>query len=164
VTGRPEGTGGGYDRLGPDDYDQDAWKEFTPWRPGDPSTMNEAPASYASDFAGEGLYRPSAAEQQDGREAPAGPSSANALAAKRRGFRWSEDSRRLQDGDRVRATRAMGDGLMNTVRPGEKGRIVHTEHGLLGGRRADVQFENGNTVHNVDLDKGDSLERRGWLD
>jgi hypothetical protein len=167
MAGRPEGSAGGYDERGPDEYDRNAWQEFTPWRPGDPSTMHEAPPSYASDFSSEGLYLPSTGNHEDGRGVtpPASSSSPGGPAApERKPFRWSEDSRRLQEGDQVRATRAMGDGLMNTVRPGAKGRVVRTEHGLLGGRRGDVQFETGYTIHNVDLDKGDSLERRGWLD
>lgn len=165
MPGRPEGSAGGYDADGADDYDRDAWQEFTPWRPGDPSTAGEAPASYTGDFHGEGLYLPSADRQQDGRTEPTPASSPTDPATpKQAPFRWSEDSRRLQEGDRVRATRAMGNGLLNTVRPGDKGKVVRTGHGILGGRRADVQFDNGYTVHNVDLDTGESLERRGWLD
>lgn len=43
MSGRPEAAGGWSDLY--DDYDPDAWQEFTPWRPGDPSTAGEAPMS-----------------------------------------------------------------------------------------------------------------------
>jgi len=42
MSGRPEATGGGYHEVG-NGYDQEAWQEFTPWRPGDPSTLDETP-------------------------------------------------------------------------------------------------------------------------
>jgi hypothetical protein len=41
VSGRPEGSdNGGYDAIEP--ANNDAWQEFTPWRPGDKSTRDRA--------------------------------------------------------------------------------------------------------------------------
>jgi hypothetical protein len=42
MSGRPEGTGGGYDDV---PQDREAWHDFTPWRPGDKSeTVPREPA------------------------------------------------------------------------------------------------------------------------
>lgn len=166
MSGRPEATGGGYSELGPDDYDRDAWQEFTPWRPGDPSTIGEAPPSYAaaSGFDDQ-IYRPSADDGRAG--APAGGQQAEqpgtaADQGGRRGRWWTEDNpRKLQGGDKVKATGALGGGLISSVPTGTKGRIVDTRSGLLGGERATVEFDNGYRVENVPVE---NLERRGWLD
>lgn len=152
---RPEGSGGGYDEPGHDDFDQEAWQEFTPWRPGDPSTSDEAPASYAGDFSAPSRYI-----EDRGEPRPGSSSGEPAAGPAPRGFRWSEDSRKLRAGDDVRAGRALGEGVLSSVPPGEKGRIVSTEVTAFG-ERGTVRFENGYELENVDLDH---LDRRGWFD
>jgi hypothetical protein len=166
VSGRPEATGGGYNDRGSDDYDRDAWQEFTPWRPGDPSTAGEAPPSYYGGNAlDDQIYRPGSG---DGRAAPpaeeqqGGNPGAVADQGGRRGSWWTEaNPKKLQGGDKVRATGALGGDFISSVQSGTKGRIVETSSGLLGGERATVKFDNGYEVKNVPVEK---LERRGWLD
>jgi hypothetical protein len=47
VSGRPEGSdGGGYDAIEP--FDNNAWQDFTPWRPGDKSTRDRAVSNSAA--------------------------------------------------------------------------------------------------------------------
>ncbi|MFD8497999.1 hypothetical protein [Amycolatopsis sp. NPDC059657] len=164
---RPEASAGGYRELEPNDgYAADSWQEFTPWRPGDPSTAGEAPASYAADYQDDRIYRPSSGGYSDGR----GPVDTDTTSGRggtadtpKRSWRWSEDSRKLKAGDNVRATRGMGSGIFNTVHDGTKGRIVSTEHTLLNGERGTVEFDNGYVMRNVNLSDG-TLERRGWFD
>jgi hypothetical protein len=75
---------------------------------------------------------------------------------------WTEaNPKKLQGGDKVRATGALGGDFISSVQSGTKGRIVETSSGLLGGERATVKFDNGYEVKNVPVEK---LERRGWLD
>ncbi|NKQ59038.1 hypothetical protein HFP15_39970 [Amycolatopsis sp. K13G38] len=154
MSGRPEQQGSDYD----DGYDPDAWKEFTPWRPGDPSTADEAPMSAAGDFF-EGRHwtpdtRPgsNAGQQRDERGG----------GRQRRSWWWTEEStpRRYETGDRVRNQRAAGAGAFSTVQPGTKGEVVSTRRGLLGDDYATVKFENGYTEEV----RTENLERRGWLD
>lgn len=46
MSARPEGSAGGYEDIEP--YDPDAWRDFTPWRPGDKpesDPVSETPTS-----------------------------------------------------------------------------------------------------------------------
>lgn len=157
MSGRPEAAGGWSEPY--DDYDQDAWQEFTPWRPGDPSTAGEAPMSASDDFFNgrygtpeTGSYDRPGEQQRD----------EEASGQQRRGRWWTEDSspRRYETGDRVRNQRATGSGMFSTVQSGTKGEVVSTRRGLLGDDFATVRFDNGYTEEV----RTENLERRGWLD
>lgn len=157
MSGRPEEEGGTYDAGR--DYDPDAWKEFTPWRPGDPSTRDEAPMS-ASDPTLEGR-RWNAEERSTSAAGAAEQRERAGGEPQRRGRWWTEDvPRRYEAGDRVRNQRAAGTGMFSTVQPGTRGEVVSTRHGLFGDDFATVRFENGYTEEV----RTDALERRGWLD
>lgn len=161
MTGRPEGTGGGYDRLGPDDHDQDAWKEFTPWRPGDASTAGEAPPSYAGDFHSEGLYLPSSGSHQDGRAVPESSTPSGSPREERKPIRWSESSpRRYEGGERVQSTQALGGDFIKRVQAGTQGRVVERKLSFLGDERLTVAFNNGYVEENV---RPDAVERKSWF-
>ncbi|HEY2041655.1 MAG TPA: hypothetical protein VGH11_03180 [Jatrophihabitans sp.] len=143
MAGRPEGTGGGYSDRGADDYDSDAWQEFTPWRPGDPSTRGEAPASYAADYDGDGLYRSSELERgaQEGRSSGG---SAGQGEERPRTRWWTEDQpTRFGRGDRVSNRSAVGGAVFSHVPAGTEGRVTGTRSGLFGGDYATVEFANG---------------------
>ncbi len=156
MSGRPEAAGGWSEPY--DDYNPNAWQEFTPWRPGDPSTAGEAPMSASGDFF-EGRHwtpetrsdRPAEQQRDD-----------SASGQQRRARWWTEESapRRYETGDRVRNQRAAGSGVFSTVQPGTKGEVVSTRRGLLGDEFATVRFENGYTEEV----RTENLERRGWLD
>lgn len=155
MSGRPEAAG---DWSEPDhDYDPNSWQEFTPWRPGDPSTAGEEPMSAAAEFLEGRHYTPEP-------EAERGGQSRHGQQAERqdRGRWWTEAStpRRYEAGDKVRNQRAAGSGAFSTVQPGTKGEVVSTRRGLLGDDYATVRFNNGYTEEV----RTDSLERRGWLD
>lgn len=155
MSGRPEQQGHDYER----DFDPDAWKEFTPWRPGDPSTAGEAPM-FAADAGVEGrrgtpeASRPGAQAEDRHDERAAGQ--------QRRGRWWTEESapRRYEAGDRVRNQQAAGSGIFSTVQPGTRGEVVSTRLGLFGDEYATVQFENGYTEEV----RTEHLQRRGWFD
>ncbi|MFI5605945.1 hypothetical protein [Amycolatopsis sp. NPDC051903] len=144
MAGRPEGTSGGYNDRGPDDYDRDAWQEFTPWRPGDPTTRGEAPASYAVGFESTALYRPSEDENAGrthtvDREPPGQPPT-----GRPRSRWWTEDQPvRLDRGDRVTSRSAVGGAVFSHVPAGTEGRVTGTRSGLFGGDFATVEFANG---------------------
>lgn len=150
---RPEANGGEYYEP----YDQEAWQDFTPWRPGDASpTDTPSPAA-----AGEhGSVGRGPARQDDG---TAGTSTAGAAAAEqdatRRGRWWTEDApRAYQDGDRVRSTRAIGGGVFSHVPAGTKGEVVKVEKTLLGEDKLTVDFGNSYT----EQVKASDLTRDSW--
>lgn len=157
MSGRPEADGGWSE---PDnDYDPDAWQEFTPWRPGDPSTAGEAPMSASGEFFEGRHWTPEARDRADGKQHDEPASDRQ----ERRGGRWwTEESapRRYEAGDKVRNQRAAGGTLFSTVQPGTKGEVVSTRRGLLGDEYAKVRFDNGYTEEV----RTENLERRGWLD
>ncbi|MEV0065372.1 hypothetical protein [Amycolatopsis sp. NPDC050768] len=144
MPGRPEGSAGGYSDQGGDDYDGTAWQDFTPWRPGDPSTRSEAPASYAADFSGEGLYRPALGDRGDSTAMPGARRSAGDAKNEPRGRWWTEDQpTSFESGDRVSSRSAVGGAFFSHVPKGTEGRITSTRSGLFGGDFATVEFENG---------------------
>ncbi|HEY3693669.1 MAG TPA: hypothetical protein VGL46_25845 [Pseudonocardiaceae bacterium] len=160
MAGRPEGTSGGYSDRGADD-DGDAWQEFTPWRPGDPSTRGEAPASYAADYDGAGLYRPAELERDDrGGQASAG-SAGQSREDRSRGRWWTEEQPvKFDRGDWVSNRSAVGGAVFSHVPAGTKGRVTGTRSGLVGGEFATVEFANG-YVEDVPL--GELKQERGWF-
>ncbi|GGS54493.1 hypothetical protein [Actinokineospora fastidiosa] len=160
MNGRPEATDGGY-REFDNDYDRDAWQEFTPWRPGDPSTKGEGPPPYAHDHAQpDGWFRTlfSAADPQ--RSVPKSPQSGKLTDRPSRW--WTEDvPERFQPGERVRNNTPIHGKLgMQHVPDNTKGEVISTRHGLLGGEYVTIRFENG-YIEEVDIN---TIERRSWWD
>ncbi|MQA12145.1 MAG: hypothetical protein GEU98_27150 [Pseudonocardiaceae bacterium] len=156
MSGRPEAGESAYEPY--DDHDPDAWQEFTPWRPGDPSTSDEVLSSAAGEPARDGGWTP----EQHERGATGGRQQrGQGHPEQRRGRWWTEDvPRGYKAGDRVRNRRATGRGMFSTVQPGTRGEVVSTRRGLLGDSFATVRFENGYTEEI----RTENLERRGWLD
>lgn len=152
VIERPEQQGRAYEVDG----DPDARNEFTPWRPGDPSTAGEAPMS-AADAVVQGRRWTPPPTADRGEPAEHLPQE---QAQSCRSW-WTEQVTRQYDaGDRVRSERAVGNGLFATVQPGTPGEVISTRSGLFGDKFATVQFENGYTEEV----RAEHLERRGWLD
>ncbi|ONF73953.1 hypothetical protein [Amycolatopsis keratiniphila] len=177
---RPEITGGGYHHLEPNDgYDPDGWQDFTPWRPGDPSTQNEAPPALAAEFSA-GTYttgtggRGSGSDRGRGREgltesqaeapdtAPRRrqPEKPNRVTT-RNTLQHPGQVQRFEPGDKVRSRGTIAGQLgMDHVPTHTKGRVLDTRQGLLGGSFATVAFENGY----VEEIQTDAIERRGFFD
>lgn len=158
---RPEGTSGGYGDQD-DPYDQDAWQEFTPWRPGDPSTRGEAPQSYAAAYDAAGTYRArlAANEQRDGPRSVQRADDAQAEEQPRRRWWTEENPRKIASGDRVKNVTASGGNLVSHVPAGTEGRVTGTRSAMFGGEYATVDFANGYTeeVSTVDLRR-----ETGWF-
>lgn len=110
MAGRPESDEGAWT------YDPDAWKEFTPWRPGDPPTEATTAAAVESET-----------ERTPGRW-------------------WTEErTPRYKEGDHVRNRSAVGSGIFPTVQPGSRGEVVSVRHGILGEDFVTVRFNSGYT-------------------
>ena len=153
---RPEAGGNAWDSYG-----SDIPEDFEPYRPGDPSSLDHGvPIEQARGYDD---ARRLLDELPDriGRQSPTSRDGRQDDQQPRERFRWSEDSRRYGRGDRVRATGALGDGIMRTVPGGTRGEVVERREGLLGGERLTVEFDNGYRLENV---QSSDLERRGWLD
>jgi hypothetical protein len=164
MTERPEGTDGGYHEVDHNDYNKDAWQEFTPWRPGDASTAGEAPQSYAADFVpGEGTARlaPEDIDRRPQWQPSSQDSARRNVSTSRSSGGWNEDSRRFQAGDRVRSrARIVGQFGMDHVPDKTNGKVIRTRLGLLGGEYATVAFDNG-YVEEIETT---AIERRSWWD
>ena len=159
---RPEAGGNAWDAYG-----SDIPEDFEPYRVGDAGSLDQpggVPIEQARGYS-DGRRLLDELPDRIGRPDPAADAG-QAEQPPRERFRWSEDSRKLEAGDRVRATRGMGNGgVFNAVHGrGERGEITNVRHSVFGGRRGDVTFENGSTVRDVELDGDHGLERRGWLD
>lgn len=150
---------GGYGDISRDD---DLAFEEVPWRPGDPTTINEAPSSYAAGaFASDGIYRPSldsTAGERGHETDQAGP------APSERGQRarwWTEESapRKFRDGDKVKSAEAIGGPFMRHVDPGTRGEVVGRRSGLFGDEYLKVKFSNGYTEEV----KPDAIQRDSWF-
>ena len=161
MSGRPEGSAdGGYGELGPDDYNRDAWRDFTPWKPGDASTRGEAPPSYAADYEGDGQYRPSL-EDERGRAGDQPVADQRATASEPQKRWWTEGAPRpIAQGDQVSSRGAVGGGLISHVPVGTDGRVTSTRSGALGGEYATVEFSNGYTE---EVRTSDLQRERGWF-
>lgn len=155
---RPEAEDGGTYYHGGSDPGSDA-QDFEPWRPGDPSTTGDAPAGYSGHdpraetggWTAVGGTRRSEPDSQKNK----------APDQERRGRWWTEDvPHHYKSGDAVRNRGAVGGDILSRVPDHTRGRILSTREGLLGGRFATVEFENGYTVEV----RAEKLERRGWLD
>lgn len=113
---RPE-AGDEYGYQLPDSYDQDAWKDFTPYRVGDPPTRTNREV-----------------ELESGTEQTAGRNHGGD----------DEMARRLQAGDKVRSTISAGGVLGGAVPVGTVGQVVSTRSGVFTDY-ATVKFSNGYT-------------------
>jgi hypothetical protein len=159
MSGRPEGTDGGYHEI-EDDYHHDAWQEFTPWRPGDPSTAGEAPPGYAANGAEFDGQRSVPAEPD--RNADCRDEADERRSNARSGRWWTEEvPERYKPGDRVRSVVTITGRLgFSHVSADTRGQVVSTRLGMLGGEYATVQFENGYTEEI----ETSAIERRSWWD
>lgn len=145
-----------------DDYDKDAWQEFTPWRPGDPSTAGEAPAEPTWGGNSETVWSRLIDRSTDRRPVtqankqvdPAGRES------EPRGRWWTEEvTERFGTGDRVRSRGAVGGDFMTHVQPNTRGRVTGTSIGALSGEWATVEFDNGYT----ETVRMHDLKRDSWF-
>lgn len=161
MSGRPESN----DRGGYGDatkhYDQDAWQEFTPYRPGDPPVHDEAPTMWSTGTAAEGRRAPAGqagpVERGDGRGQP---DAADDGEQRRNGRWWTEDvPRRYSGGERVRSTKPVGGPFVSHVPAGTEGRVVERRETLLSGDRLTVQFNNGYVEKDV---KPEDVKRETW--
>lgn len=161
--GRPEATDGGYHEFN-DDYSQEAWQAFTPWRPGDPSTAGEAPPSYAAGQAELNdrtrSSRPYPEPEQSHRRTRSQDDEGARGHIERPGRWWAENvPEKYERGDRVRNNTVIRGKLgMQHVPDNTKGQVVSTRFGLLGGEYVTVRFENGYTEEV----KIAEIERRSW--
>lgn len=157
MSGRPEGEG--VDDYEPEPYDQTAWQEFTPWRPGDASTAGEGPASYAAgDLPDDGRRRAPVGEHQDG--AGVSRSAAAQSGTERSGRWWTEDvPRRYEGGERVRSIENVGGEFISHVPRGTEGRVVSTRTTWSGEERLTVEFSNGYREEDV---KPTEVRRDSW--
>lgn len=160
---RPEGNDrGGYGDAS-DSYDENAWQEFTPYRPGDGPVTDEGTPMWSTGTAADGRRyggsRPAEPiERSDGR-GPQRPDQAE--QPQRTGRWWTEDvQRRYTGGERVEATQAIGGPFMTHVRPGQVGHVVERRETLLNGDRLVVDFGNGYIERDV---KPEQIQRKGWL-
>lgn len=158
MSGRPEA--GEFGDYQPEPYDETAWQEFTPWRPGDPSTAGEAPASYAAaSSADDGRRRAPAVEHQDA--AGTGRTAAEPSSTDRPSRWWTEDTqRRYEGGERVRSTAAVGGEFISHVPRGTEGRVVDTRTTWTGEERLTVEFSNGYREEDV---KPTEIRRDSWF-
>ncbi|WP_020501265.1 MULTISPECIES: hypothetical protein [Sciscionella] len=157
MNGRPEEFYADYS----DGYDKDAWQEFTPWRPGDPSTVDEAPsrALRESGLGGMGellgeersVYRPSTPNHSHS------PVSTDPESQRQRP---SVPYHHYREGDQVRNSHAIRGTVFEHVPENTRGKIVDTETTFLGDHWATVQFDNGHT----ETVRTEYLERRGLFD
>lgn len=100
VSGRPEGSdSGGYDAVEP--FDNDAWQDFTPWRPGDKSTRERSVADSVSPLPERGFRWTE--DQPD----------------------------TFDVGDRIGNVNAVGGITGNAVPKGSIGHVVDTHQGLF---------------------------------
>ncbi|MGW4829743.1 hypothetical protein ACWEOG_19325 [Amycolatopsis japonica] len=162
MSGRPEETAGGYNDRGPDDYDENAWQEFTPWRPGDPSTINEAPASYAANaFADDRIYRPAGGNTAEDADRGTSQSRTGPDERESRTRWWTEASAppKYKAGDQVKSRDAIGGPFMRHVDPGTRGEVVGKRSGLFGDEYLKVKFSNGY----VEEVKPDAVRRDTWF-
>jgi hypothetical protein len=111
---RPEASDGGGYDSIPP-RDDDDWQAFTAWRPSDRSNTP--------------------------RTAPSGAVGRDLTET---GYYSRDRFNRPQEGDRVSATRAVGEGILPSVPRGTMGEIREVRDGLLE-RRYEVQFRNGYT-------------------
>src|SRR6266567_4328775 len=156
MSGRPEGNDfGGYDSIPNEPDDQDAWQEFTPWRPGDKATdrATEAPSDTVREAWQEfTTWRP-------GSKATDSPSVSPSSDKVREGFKWTEDQpAKFGVGDRVESTKPVGGMLGGAVRPGTIGEVTSTRTGLFD-EHVTVRFDNGYTE---DVSPTD-IKYKGWF-
>jgi hypothetical protein len=156
VNQRPEGTGGGYHQLDPNDgYD------IEPWRPGDPSPSEEAPR-YAAEFysdngdrgGGHGLL---------GAEPPARPAPPAKPAPRRVTTRHtvqhSGEARPFKADEQVRSRAVIAGQLgMDHVPIHTNGRVLSTRQSLTGDSFATVAFANGY----IEEIATSAIEHRSW--
>ncbi|MFD5245650.1 hypothetical protein ACFWIW_13950 [Amycolatopsis sp. NPDC058340] len=154
MSGRPEAGGDAWNASGSDLPD-----DWEPWRPGDPSTIKEAPASYAaSTFATDGIYRPSASDTAD--EIGRGTSPRSKPDREPRKRWWTEGNpRKYGEGDKVKSREAIGGPFMCHVEPGTRGEVVGKRSGLFGDEYLKVKFANGYTEEV----KPDAIQRDTWF-
>lgn len=149
---RPENDDRGYEL--PKGYGPDSGEEFTPWRPGDPSTSGEAPETHAS--ADRAPLVPSDFDRtpEDGKQ------SAGRHPEQARTRWWTEESAtRWGTGDKVRSRDTIRGTFMEHVPAGTRGRVVDKQMGALSGEWLTVEFENGYT----EKVRSDALKRDGWF-
>lgn len=160
MSGRPEEYFAGYDTDG---YDQDAWQEFTPWRPGDPSTIDEAPSRAREEAGFSGLselFEP--AERPSYRPGHGGSDARPAVSEDPESQRPKpgRPHHHYHEGDQVRNRNAIRGTVFEHVPENTNGRIVDTETGILGDHWATVRFDNGHT----ETVRTEYLDRRGLFD
>lgn len=157
MSGRPEAGGNAWDASGSDIPDD--WK---PWRPGDPSTINEAPSSYAAGaFASDSIYRPSADSTagEQGHETDQPDAEPSEQGPRTRWWTEKGTPRKFGEGDKVKSREAIGGPFMRHVDPGTRGEVVGKRSGLFGDEYLKVKFANGYTEEV----KPDAIQRDTWF-
>lgn len=174
MSGRPEAFYSDYDGG----YDEHALDDFTPWRPGDPSTVHEAPTRALREA---GLV-PSSPSVDDEPYLPSEHVHTPAVYdgpghhAERGGPRPGGDDpisvdadnqprlfghrQHYRTGDEVHNNRAIHGMVFEHVPDHTKGRVVDTETTLFGEHWATVEFDNGHT----ETVRPEYLDRHGLFD
>jgi hypothetical protein len=157
---RPEGADDGGYRDAGEDYDANAWEEFTPFRVGDAPSGGYAQPAASDGLADDGRSRGWFARERGQATNDTVKSEPAAATPERGGSWWTEPStRRYNSGDGVSAAKTIGSDFLSHVQKGATGEVVERTTTWSGEERLTVKF--GDYVEkNV---KPEAVERRGWL-